>query len=389
MTTSTFPRWPADGTARFVEHLARLAAPEWQVTVLAPHHAGAARRERDGSLEVRRYRYWLPESGQRLCYGGGILPNARASRRAALQVPALLGAGLAATWQALEEGYDLLHAHFLVPQGLVAALTRTRVPLVVSVHGSDLHALGSPFARLLQRAVARRAAVITVNSEATARELAARVPGAERRTRLLPMGFAPGIFHAPPDGEPRDRTVVFAGRLSRQKGADVLVEAFPRVLARVPEARLLVNGDGPEATALAARARALGIGARIRFAPAASQEELAARFRASAVTVLPSRSDASGTEGQGLVAIEAMACGCPVVVSRSGGLAALVDDGARGLAVDPGDAEALARAIVATLEDGAAARARAGRAAAWVHGRLSWDRLKPALLAIYDEARAC
>src|SRR4051794_12324750 len=86
VTTSTFPRWEGDSTARFVRDLAELATPEWRVTILAPHHPGAQRAENLGALDVRRFPYFFPLSLQRLCYGGGILPNVRASMLATAQV---------------------------------------------------------------------------------------------------------------------------------------------------------------------------------------------------------------------------------------------------------------------------------------------------------------
>ena len=180
MTTSTFPRWEGDSTARFVRDLAELATPAWDVTVLAPHHPGARVTERVGALDVQRFAYCLPRSQQRLCYGGGILPNARSSVLAAAQLPALLLAELAATRSALRRTpYALVHAHFLVPQGWVAAqlLRASSMPLVVSVHGSDLLALNGRLARAAQRASLSRADVVTVNSEATGRTLSARFPG--------------------------------------------------------------------------------------------------------------------------------------------------------------------------------------------------------------------
>ncbi len=391
ITTSTFPRWEGDSTARFVRDLGELAAPQWSVTVLAPHHPGARSAETLGPLDIQRFAYWVPRSQQRLCYEGGILPNARSSVLAAAQLPAFLLAELAATRACLRaDGYALVHAHFLVPQGWVAArLLRSRaVPLVVSVHGSDLFALGGPLARAAQRAVLARADVVTVNSDATARALDARVPGARARTILLPMGYDPAVFFGaprPPLGSP---DVLFVGRLTLQKGADVLLDAFPALLARVPAATLTVVGDGPELARLRTQAIALGIAPRVAWRRALARESVAALYGSSAVTVVPSRADAAGSEGQGLVAIEAMACGCPVVASRSGGLGSLLGDDARGLLVPPGEAGALAAAIVATLTDASAAQRRAEAARAHVRACFTWPSLKPRLLEIYAEAVA-
>jgi len=389
VTTSTFPRWEGDSTARFVRDLAELATPAWDVTVLAPHHPGARLTERVGALDVRRFAYFLPRSQQRLCYGGGILPNARSSVLAAAQLPALVLAELAATRSALRRTpYALVHAHFLVPQGWVAAqvLRASSVPLIVSVHGSDLLALNGRIARSAQRAALARADVVTVNSEATARILSARFPDVRAPILTLPMGYDPAVFSAASLETARRPDVLYVGRLSRQKGADVLVEAFARLLARVPSATLSLVGDGPERPRLLALVRSLGLESRVTLPGALPEERVARHYRESAVTAVPSRDDASGAEGQGLVAIEAMACGCPVVASRSGGLTSLLGDDARGLLVPPGDAAALAAALRSALDDPASARRRALAAARHVRAHFTWAALQPALLAAYDEA---
>lgn len=391
VTTSTFPRWEGDSTARFVRDLAELAAPEWSVTVLAPHHPGAAGAETLGGLEVRRFPYFFPRSLQRLCYEGGILPNARSSVLAAAQLPALLLAELAATRARLRAGaFELVHAHFLVPQGWVAArlLRSSALPLVVSVHGSDLFALGGPIARAAQRAVVARADIVTVNSDATAHELEARVPGARSKIVTLPMGHDPTIFRAGAHAPRTPRRILYVGRLSRQKGADVLLEAFPRVLARVPAATLAIVGDGPAQASLRARAAALGVEHRVELLGARPRGVIAELYRSCAVTVVPSRAGSGGEEGQGLVAIEAMACGCPVVATRSGGLPSLLGDDERGLLVAPQDPRALAEAIVATLTGPDAARRRAQVAREHVGARFTWAAIKPKLLDVYAEAQA-
>jgi len=395
VTTSTFPRWEGDATAGFVRDLAELAAPAWDVTVLAPHHPGAPLAERMGSMDVVRFPYWVPRSMQRLCYGGGILPNARASMLAKAQLPALLVAELAATRSALRrKRFDLVHAHFLVPQGIVAAglLRRTSMPLVVSVHGSDLFALESRAARAVQRAVVERATLLTVNSESTADELRRRAPHGAGKIVTLPMGFDETLFH-PRAGEARPAAhapqLLHVGRLSAQKGLPVLLDALPRILARKPGANLLVVGDGPLLGELRAQATALGVGDRVVFAGGLGRESVARLYRSSTVLVMPSLAGgALGSEGQGLAAIEAMASGCPVVATRGGGLTALLGSDERGLLVSPGDVSSLADAVVATLEHHDGARRRAEAARAFVLARYTWSALRPALLGLYAEAGA-
>jgi glycosyltransferase involved in cell wall biosynthesis len=394
VTTSTFPRWEGDATAGFVRDLAELATPAWELTVLAPHHPGAPLEERMGSLDVVRFPYWIPRSQQQLCYGGGILPNARASTLAKAQLPALVLAELIAMRGLMQRRrFDLVHAHFLVPQGIVASMLmrRSSTPLVVSVHGSDLFALEGHAARAMQRKVVEHATMVTVNSDATADELRRRAPASAGKIATLPMGFDERLFH--PGAEERASSsqppqLLYVGRLSAQKGLRVLLDALPRVVARVKDATLLVVGEGPMLAELRAHAAAIGLADRVVFAGGLGRESIARLHRSSAVLVMPSLSGASGAEGQGLVAIEAMASGCPVVVTRSGGLGALIGSDERGLLVTPGDASGLADAVVATLEQHESARRRAQAARAFVLAHSTWTALRPALLDLYAEARA-
>lgn len=324
-------------------------------------------------MELRRFRYFVPSSYERLCYGGGILPNARASALARLQIPCLVASEFAAlTRMMTRRRFDLLHAHFLVPQGAVCALTRGHVPLVVSVHGSDLSAL--PRADVVRRAVLARAAIVTVNGEATRRELVARFPEVAAKVRTLPMGFDPELFRGKPAAAHGDPILAFVGRMTKEKGLSTLLEAFERLVADGRRLRLVVGGEGPE------RARPCpGVTYLGRLSPSS----VASLFREAAVVVVPSL-----VEAQGLVAVEAMAAGVPLVASRVGGLAELVGDEERGWLAPPGDATGLADAIARALDCPEAARARADAARTYVHARYAWSSLRATLLGIYDEAAA-
>ena len=161
-----------------------------------------------------------------------------------------------------------------------------------------------------------------------------------------------------PAGEP---TVVAVGRLSEEKGFDVLLRAFARVLERAPSARLVIAGDGFRRDALVAEAMALGIAASVDFPGWVDGEALTELLDRASVVVIPSRA-----EGFGLVALEAALRGRAVVATDVGGLSEVVADGATGLLVPVEDPGALAGAVLGLLEDRGLARrlGEAGRARA-------------------------
>lgn len=137
--------------------------------------------------------------------------------------------------------------------------------------------------------------------------------------------------------------VISLGALTPEKGHRVLVEAFARVVSRLPQARLTIAGEGPERSAIEALIRHHGLETRVMLA--GQLDDAVARLAQAAVLVQPSFREALGT-----AVLEAMALGVPVVASNVGGLAELLGDGG-GVLVPPGDPAQLAQAIIALLED--------------------------------------
>ena len=203
-------------------------------------------------------------------------------------------------------------------------------------------------------ALARLATVVTV-SEAAAGSLAA-VGIPRSRIRIVPPGVSARAEAARPVGAP---VIGAISRLSREKNVALLLRAFALVAKDVPEATLSVYGDGPERDELSRLAETLGIGAKTTFF--GHVPEAGARCGSFDVLAVP-----SSRESFGLAALEAMACGTPVVATRVGGLPELIIDGETGMLVPPEDARAMADALLAVLRDrelaarlGAAGRARA------------------------------
>jgi glycosyltransferase involved in cell wall biosynthesis len=142
-------------------------------------------------------------------------------------------------------------------------------------------------------------------------------------------------------------TIVFAGRLVREKGVEVLLRAIAKVVAQVPEVQLLVAGMGPEQERLARLAASLGLSSHVSWLGHLSQPEMERRFAGAWVQVVPSL----WAEPFGMVAAEAMMRGTAVVATRAGGLVEIVQDEVTGLLVPPGDVEALAGALLRLVRD--------------------------------------
>jgi glycosyltransferase involved in cell wall biosynthesis len=267
----------------------------------------------------------------------------------ALQVPFLVGGYLLAALRTAKRWRpDVIHAHWLLPGGLVALILSRAfsIPYIVTVHGADAFALRGPGLERLKRVVMRNASVVGLTSAA----LAEAVPSGESVPQpVIPMGvdvdgFAEGVGTR----EPVFGQLLFVGRLAEKKGVDVLL----RAVAEVPDATLVVGGDGPDADGLQALADELGVGSRVRFEGRFTRPRLREELRRAYAVVIPSRVASDGDQDTTpLVMSESMSAAVPVIASRLGGLAEQIEPEVTGLLAEPNSSDSLADALRRALAD--------------------------------------
>jgi glycosyltransferase involved in cell wall biosynthesis len=375
-----FPRSAGDLTGGFLLRLATaLKAEGVEVVAVAPAAQGLAPSERLGGVQVRRYRY-APRRAERLAYAGEMHRRA-ASPSGALALAGLLGAGALAARRAARVA-DLVHAHWWFPAGVQALAARTGLPLVTTLHGTDVRlARTRPAARAACARVLRASARVTAVSGWLAGQASGFAPGLARPVAVAPMPVDDLALHPGPGDRPRDE-LLFVGRLDRQKGAEVALAALAGLTGPAAELPLRVVGTGPEEAALRRLAGELGVAGRVRWDGQLPQDRLADRYRRAAALLVPGRD-----EGLGLVAVEAQLSGAPVVAAASGGLLDVVADGRTGRTFPPGRPEALARTVEAVLadRDGTARMAAAARELA--AARFGTAAVARTYAAIYAEAR--
>ena len=278
----------------------------------------------------------------------------------------------------------VLAAHIVVSPA-AAALSRTLgVPFVQYLHGREVTARP----RLAAFALARATAAIAV-SRYTA-SLAEALGADARRVRLIPPGVdLPG---EPSAARARSATVVTIARLDeRYKGHDVLLRAMPLVRARVPDARLVVVGDGALRPSYERLAESLALNGGVEFAGSLDDDRKTALLEGSSVLAMPSRIAADGGgEGFGIVYLEAGALGVPVVAGGVGGAVDAVVDGETGILVDPTDHVAVADTLAGLLADRDTA-AELGRRGAERARSFAWpvvsERVEDLLLTLVGEPR--
>jgi glycosyltransferase involved in cell wall biosynthesis len=349
------PEFPVLGL--WTQGLVRCATSFAQVKVIAPvayapplpplrqlaeyrRHRGVPSRRFDGDVEILHPRMlvgpgYSTHQLESLSYGAAVAPLMRRLRR---RFP-----------------FDLIHAHFTYPDGVVACWLGARygVPVVISEHAPWLPWMERyPLVRRQACWAASTCRAHLPVSEHVRRSIREVTRGRSEPAEPVPVAVDGGVFR-PAEGSRRKRDqLLFVGVVRRAKGADVLVQALREVARHRPGVRLLLVGDPfyrsyrRDAEQVLALAREIGVADRVQVLGPKSPPEVAELMAESELLVLPSR-----RESFGAVLIEALACGIPVVATRSGGPEEIIDSPALGRLVPPEDPLGLARALVDVLEN--------------------------------------
>ncbi|WP_017614337.1 glycosyltransferase family 4 protein [Nocardiopsis salina] len=366
--TNDFPPRPG-GIEAFVHELA-LRRPPGSVVVYAsaPNPADTAR---DPHFDLRQ-----------------PFPIVRDAARALMPTPRV--AKRARAIARMEDCDSVLYGA-ATPLGLLAQGMPVRQQVALT-HGHEAWWSSVPGARESLRRIGDTVDTVTYLGDHTRERLAHALSApAAHRMRHLPPGVDTGRFHpGVGGGAVRERyglgdrpVVVCVSRLVRRKGQDTLIRAWPRVLADVPDAALLVVGDGPDASRLREAARDLD---SVHFTGPVTAEDLPAHYDAGTVFAMPCRSRRAGleVEGLGIVYLEASATGLPVVAGDSGGAPDAVLEGETGTVVDGTLPGPTARALIHLLRDPAAAARMGARGRAWVSREWTWKRSSERLTELLE-----
>lgn len=392
--TSAFPKDADDGMgviiARFAETLTSLNI---RVIVLAPHLPGYPFRYYYKDILVIRFPYFFPLKYQILAQTPGIFFHITHSVIGAIQLPFLICAELLFSIRVCKkEQVSIIHTHWILPHGIVGVIVGTllSIPHICSVHGTDVTIPKSyPVLAKVIRIIANRCTIITANSGYTSNILSSYCKDLPQPI-IIPMGV---------DHEQRSKKnkivrikeaddkkiVLYVGRLIKWKGVHVLVQAMNQVKKSSPNAMLVIIGDGDYKSDLMELVSQLNFKLEIVFTGKVSNLELTTWYQKASLFVLPSIIVDGQTEGLGVVLLEAMSFGVPVIGSNIGGIPDIIEDGENGVLVTPDKPDVLAKAIVDLLNDSELCKKLSLAGLNTVSQKFKWETIGRKFESIYDQ----
>lgn len=333
VTASTFPRWEGDTEPRFILDLCKAMNEFFDVTVLAPSCPNAKEQEVLEGVKVIRYHYFPIHKWETLCYPGAIIPRIKEKKIRGLLVPFLF-IGL---WRKLLlelPKYDLVHANWIIPQGIIQSMFSK--PYIVTGHGGDVMELNGGIFKALKKRCLNKAKYVTVVSEKAKKTLNS-IYGTEH-VKVQSMGCDVDRFNPQKRienyfNQEDKKVILFVGRFVEIKGITYLIEAMKKI-----DALLVIVGKGPDEEKI--KKQAEGCKEKVLFMGPQDHSVLPTIYASSDIFIIPSITLAGGvTEGAPTVITEAMASGLPVIGTNTGGIPELISDGENGLIIKEKNSE--------------------------------------------------
>jgi len=399
--THTYPRFPDDINAPFVEMLMeRLASVGNDVSVISAYDPEWRREPHDHTVDLATYKYIWPDSMHILGYSRTIEGNVRFRKRVLALSPFLFAGAYRAFLNLVRRKKpDVLHAHWILPNGFIAGQVAkaTGVPLLIQLHGSDVFtAEKNALFRSMARSAAKNADYILSPSPDLTRRLG------NLGIDTSKIGLVPNTVEADFSndisseqlsslknslGVPAGNTVVLAmGRMVYVKGFDYLLTAFQVVAAKYENVTLVLAGGGVLYDDMKRKAAELRIADRVIMPGAVMRDEVPVYFKMADMFVVPSiRHESGAVDGLPVVVPEAMAAGLPLIASDLSGIPVLVKDGLTGILVKERDVEGIESAITHLIENSAERCAMGERARKVILNSVNYDTVSHYISDLYGQ----
>jgi len=380
--TSTFPRWKGDTEPPFVYELSKRLTNSFDTSILAPHYPGSKQFEIMEDLKVSRFRYFLKKY-EKLACSGGMLPTIKKNKWFYLQVPFfLISEYFSLKKQIKKNRPDMIHAHWIIPQGFIAALLKKKhhIPFAVTCHGVDVFALRGKVATAIKRFTLRSADKITVVSSAMKNELLTKIDS-NLDIDVIPMGVDSELFH-PKKKEFAIRRkyqidgpfLLFVGRLAEKKGVKYLINAMSDVIKKHAEAKLMIIGRGTLEKELKELTRELKLERNVIFMGAIQNNLLPAYYATADIFACPSIQTKDGDrEGLPVTILEALSSGLPVITTDLEGNKDLIADNRAIYIVRQKNHKELANKIIEILNSSKLRKITKTSAIKFIKDKFDWE----------------
>ncbi|MEO0265222.1 MAG: glycosyltransferase family 4 protein [candidate division WOR-3 bacterium] len=384
--TTAFPRHKEDIiTPWLVKEMKLLIERGFEVKVFTSSYKGL-KQKRFENIEIYRFRY-APKPLEKLTHDAAVPILLREKKiYKLLVIPYLVSGTLHALFQSLREKFDIVYVQWPIPHVLFALPYKLvqKSKIVLYFHGSDaalLKKLSRPLFWLFS-SLCSNCEVTLTNSNYMKNSLINL--GIRNRIEVIPLAN-PHTSELEPYKEEKELNILFVGRLIDLKGVDVLIKSFKIIKEKYANAKLTIVGDGILINELKKLTKLLDLN-DVYFKGFLTGEPLHEEYRKAMIFVLPSIVNKSGeTEGLGMVLVEAISFGVPVVGSNVGGIPDIILDGKTGLLANPGDPEDLANKIIKLIENPELRKKLVEEGQKHIKENYSWDATLNKLEKIFKE----
>lgn len=389
--TSKFPRWKNDPQPAFTYYLAKeLVKVGHEIHVIAPHYPKSKLTEIFEGIYVYRFRYFIPSSLEKLAYGAGIPTNVKNSLLAKLQIPLFTLSEIIFVRKLIKKiNPNLIHAHWAFPQGLAAQLTGLNY--ITTIYGGEIFlARKYKLIKILDSIIKNsyKSFALTSGLKDIMEEF-----GIKSKIEIIPLGVDIKIFKKSINKNLKKKycqnnefLVISVGRLVEKKGMEYLIHAFKKVKSEIKKVKLIIVGDGPLYNKLLTLRDKLELKKDVIFTKEINHILLPKYYSASDLFVLPSIIDNIGDrETQGVVFLEAMACGVPVIGTNTGGIPDIISNKDVGVLIPEKDSEKLADEIIRLLKNKKLRENYSGNGYNHTLKNFSWEKIAKKYISTYKE----
>ncbi len=387
MIASTFPVSKDDFRNKMVLDLAReLKKKGNDIVVLAPFVSDSKDKEYiiDG-VKVFRFHYFFPFSYERLCEGAGIPANIGNGILPKIEIFTYIISSFFYMFKIVRKfKFDIIHAHWPIPNSIAPIFLKLlyKIPLLNTIYGAEVYLSLKYHISKIFSFITNQAEINIAISKGTCK--IARKAGVKKLS-ILPLGVNTDFFTPLKSLKKKNGIkIISIGRLVERKGFEYLLIAFSNLYKKYKDIELDIVGIGPLNDKLKMLSIELGINKKVNFLGARSHKDIKFLFEKSDIFVLSSIVDSKGdTEGLGLVYLEAMASGLPVIGTKVGGIPDIIKNGFNGLLVKEKDVKELTFALEKLIKNSRLRNKLGQNGRKFVEENYSWKKIADEYLKSY------